>query len=83
MRAARSRRSAFDALPARAVADRALERYFVERGIPSGQKSNSVPTSTLPPAPELAALPVVANFAEVWLAKDLGRGGPVGVNYLY
>lgn len=76
-------RRAFDAFPVRAIADRVLERYFVEGGIPPGQKFKSVPTYTLTPPAELVELSVLTNFSEVWLAKDLGAGGLVGVNYLY
>jgi nitronate monooxygenase len=74
-------RRAIDAFPFPAMAQRVWERYFV-----SGGKAAGVPYSILP-APgrdcprDLAELCLVANFAEVYLARE-GHGHPVGINYL-
>lgn len=76
-------RRAFEAFPIPSVAERVRQRYFVDGGIPSGQRFKSVPTYTLTPPVALLELSVLTNFSEVWLAKERGGGGPVGINYLY
>jgi NAD(P)H-dependent flavin oxidoreductase YrpB (nitropropane dioxygenase family) len=78
-------RRALEAFPVPEVAQGIIERYWLNTGRSS--------RSRIPPKPEilvngsdeqkadLAKLLIVANFAEVWLAKQ-GHSGPVGVNYL-
>ncbi len=74
-------RRAFDAFPFRAMAERVWNRYYI-----AGGKAPDVPYSQLPfhgreCPPDLAELCLVANFAEVYLARE-GHDHPVGINYL-
>lgn len=78
-------RRAFEAFCVPEIAQEILDRYWLNT-----QKSARF---RLPPKPELLVngseerraelerLLVIANFAEVWLAKQ-GHSGPIGVNYL-
>jgi NAD(P)H-dependent flavin oxidoreductase YrpB (nitropropane dioxygenase family) len=74
-------RRALAAFPAPEVAQRVLDQYFQPEGRPEGRPYRPVPKLTLRQTPEQQELAVVANFVEVWLAKE-GHGGAVGVNYL-
>lgn len=76
---------AFQAFPVPEVAQELIDKYW--------QKPNRSSKFTLPPKPEvlvggskagkelMTKLLVVANFAEVWLAKE-GHKRPIGINYL-
>ena len=75
-------RRAFAHFPDRAISDRIVDRYFVPGGKPPGEPFRGVPMYTLAPSAAVQELSVVSNFAEVWLAKELGSGGLVGINYL-
>ncbi|MDT5018152.1 MAG: hypothetical protein QOD39_4312, partial [Mycobacterium sp.] len=80
-----SMRRGLAVFPVPAMAQRVLDRYFQ----PQGRTTNGVTTRPYRPAPKLTLrqsieqqeLAVVANFVEVWLAKE-GHDGVVGVNYL-
>lgn len=74
-------RRALACFPDQAVAGRILDRYLQPAGRPPGQPYRPVPKLTLRPSRDGQELAVVANFAEVWLAKH-GHPGWVGVNYL-
>ena len=74
-------RRALDRFPIPGMAQRALDRYFVPGGKPADQSFKPVPLLSHQPAPELVELIVLANFAEVFLAKE-GHAGLVGINYL-
>ncbi|MEV7009500.1 nitronate monooxygenase [Streptosporangium sp. NPDC051022] len=74
-------RRALDAFPFPEVAERIWERYHVPGGIAPGRPYRPVPKLGLRPHRGRTELAVVANFAEVFLAKE-GHDGPVGVNYL-
>lgn len=74
-------RRALAAFPVAAMAERVLSTYFLPQGRPAGQAYRRVPMFTLVPPVPLQELVVVANFCEVFLAKE-GHDGPVGVNYL-
>lgn len=56
-------------------------RYFLPSGRPPGQAYRSTPLYTISSRSDLVALTVVANFVEVWLAKE-GHDGVVGLNLL-
>lgn len=75
-------RRAFAHFPCRAMVERVLERFYIPGGKKAGEPYRSVPMFTLSPGAVLHELSVVTNFAEVWLAKDRGGGGLVGINYL-
>ena len=74
-------RRALEVFPIPEVADRLLDRYFVDGGIPEGARHRTKPMPTLKLSRHLRELLVAANFVEVYLAKE-GHGKPVGVNYL-
>lgn len=74
-------RRALEAFPVPEMAERVRATYYLEGGRPDGQAYRTVPMFTLKPSVALQELVVVANFCEVFLAKE-GHGGPVGVNYL-
>ncbi len=61
--------------------ERILARYFNPGGRPDGTPYTPVPRSSVRPNRRAQELTVVANFAEVFLAKD-AHDGPVGINYL-
>ncbi len=67
--------------PIKEMAERVWERYFVQGGKDPDAPFKSKPVPAISPGKALLELLVVANFAEVWLAKR-GHGGLVGVNLL-
>lgn len=74
-------RRALAAFPVPALAAGVLAEYFVEGGIPVGQPFRRVPLHAVRSGADVTALTVVANFAEVYLAKE-GHDGSVGINLL-
>lgn len=74
-------RRAVDAFPFPEMARRAWQEYFV-----AGGKAKDAPYPALPmhqrrPSRKLIELCIVANFIEVFLARE-GHQNPVGINYL-
>jgi NAD(P)H-dependent flavin oxidoreductase YrpB (nitropropane dioxygenase family) len=67
--------------PVPAMAERVMQRYFRPHGRPPGQPYKAVPNLVLRPSARTMELSVVANFAEVWLAKE-GHDGLIGINFL-
>ncbi len=74
-------RRALAAFPYPDVVDRILTRYFIPEGKSPKQPFRPVPLPSHEPSAEAIELLVVANFAEVYLAKE-SHHGLVGVNYL-
>lgn len=74
-------RRAMAHFPIRDIADRVLEKYFVEGGKNPDKPFKSKPMPVAEPSEALNDLIVVANFVEVFLAKE-GHSGKVGVNLL-
>jgi nitronate monooxygenase len=74
-------RHALQQFPIPAVAARVLTQYFVPGGKSPAASFKLAAMPTLRPGPALVELTVVANFVEVFLAKD-GHNGLVGINYL-
>lgn len=74
-------RRAMEAFPNRAMAERVWERYFVPLGKEVRAAFKSKPLHAIEPTKALAELTIVANFVEVWLAKE-GHRGPVGINLM-
>ncbi|MFE9772749.1 nitronate monooxygenase [Streptomyces sp. NPDC005931] len=74
-------RRALAAFPVPELAEAVRDRYFVEGGIREGRRFAATPRLTVDEACPSRSLTVVANFCEVWLAKE-GHDGPVGINYL-
>jgi nitronate monooxygenase len=63
------------------MAQRIIDRYFVHGGKDRDQPLKSVPMFSLNSRRNLTELTVVANFVEVFLARE-GHSGPVGINLL-
>ncbi|MBI4564234.1 MAG: nitronate monooxygenase [Planctomycetes bacterium] len=74
-------RHALERFPSRQMADRVWETYFVPGGKELHQPYKAVPMHSKKGARELVELCIVANFVEVFLARE-GHDGPVGINYL-
>ncbi len=74
-------RRALAHFPVPGVADRVLTRYFVDGGKPPDKPYKSVPVPSIEQGTPFVEVTVLANFAEVFLAKE-GHDGAVGVNYL-
>jgi nitronate monooxygenase len=74
-------RRALEHFPVPEFAERILAKYFIPGGKDPEKPYRSIPRKCIKPPQRLLELTVVANFAEVWLAKE-GHDGPVGVNLL-
>ena len=74
-------RHALDQFPFPAMVARVLSDYFVPGGKSPGVPFGPTPMPTLRPRRSLVELTVIANFVEVYLAKE-GHKNPVGINYL-
>lgn len=74
-------RRALAHFPFQAAAQRFLNKYFVEGGIPKNQPYKRPPLWTNTPDAELVEITVIAGFVETWLAKE-GHSNPVGMNLL-
>ena len=74
-------RRALEAFPFPAMAGRIREAYFIEGGKADRTPYRSIPLLVKDNPRELAELCIVANFVEVFLARE-GHGNPVGINYL-
>jgi NAD(P)H-dependent flavin oxidoreductase YrpB (nitropropane dioxygenase family) len=75
-------RLALAAFPDADVARRVQERFFVEGGRELGTPYRGLPLPSLTPHSATVELQVVAGFVEVFLAKSLAAGHPVGINFL-
>jgi nitronate monooxygenase len=74
-------RRAFSHFPFQEPAQRLLEKYFVPGGKETETPYKRPSMWTLKPPKELNELTVIANFVEVFLAKE-GHENPVGINLL-
>jgi nitronate monooxygenase len=74
-------RRGLEAFPFPEMAARIRNRYFIPGGKPDRQAYAVAPMQMAPLTPEFAELCAVANFVEVFLARD-GHDQPVGINYL-
>jgi nitronate monooxygenase len=74
-------REALRHFPAREIADRIVATYHVPGGKAPADAYATLPMHAVPLARTTQELCVVANFVEVWLARQ-GHGHPVGINYL-
>lgn len=72
---------ACQSFPVKSIADRVFEKYYREGGKCEAEPYVSVPIIGINPSRSLIELIIVANFAEVFLAKE-GHDGLVGINYL-
>jgi nitronate monooxygenase len=76
-----SSRRALAAFPIPGVADRILDKYFIEGGKTETERFSQKPMVSHRPSQALNELLVASNFVEVWLAKE-GHDGAIGINYL-
>ncbi len=74
-------RRAFDHFPIPDVAKRVWEQHYVAAGKAPGEPFRPLPLLNHPPLRSQVERLVVANFAEVFLARE-GHPGRVGINYL-
>lgn len=74
-------RRAIAHFPEPSIAQRMLETYYIPGGKPADAPFKLVPMYTEHPRQSLLELTVLANFVEVFLAKE-GHDGRVGINYL-
>ena len=74
-------RRALDHFPAPDLAQRVLDRYWMPEGKAADAPFRVKPVHTVRAHTALQELTVVANFVEVWLAKE-GHTGLVGINLL-
>jgi nitronate monooxygenase len=74
-------RRALNRFPDRDAADAVYERFFIEGGIEPNRPFKAKPIFTYPLTEAVTKLLMVANFVEVFLAKE-GHRGVVGINLL-
>jgi len=74
-------RRALEAFPVPRLAERVWDAHFVPGGKAPREPFRAIPMPSLAPARHDLALTVVANFVEVFLARE-GHAHPVGINYL-
>ncbi len=74
-------RRAMAAFPDADMAARVMDKYFIAGGRSPGTPYKPIPKLTLKTSRAGQELGVVANFVEVWLAKE-GHDGAVGINCL-
>jgi len=74
-------RRALEQFPVPAMAQRVLSRYLIEGGRAPDQPYHPVPKLSMDTPVAGLELSIVANYAEVWLAKE-GHDGLVGINFL-
>ena len=74
-------RRGLDAFPFPEMAKRIWQEYFFAGGKPAGTPYPTVPMHQRLDPRKLIELLMVANFVEVFLARE-GHGNPVGVNFL-
>lgn len=74
-------RKALDAFPFSEMARRVWQEYFVPGGKPSGTPYPAIPMRNHVESRKLVELTIVANFVEVFLARE-GHENPVGINFL-
>jgi nitronate monooxygenase len=74
-------RHALSRFPVPGMADRVLQSFFIPGGKPPDKPFKMPAMPTVKPGPDLVELTVVANFVEVFLARE-GHEGLVGINYL-
>jgi NAD(P)H-dependent flavin oxidoreductase YrpB (nitropropane dioxygenase family) len=74
-------RRAIAAFPIPEVGEEILRRYFRSGGRPAGMPYKALPMYKQVMSDARQRVTVLANFVEVWLARE-GHGGPVGLNLL-
>jgi nitronate monooxygenase len=74
-------RRAMAQFPIPGVSEQTLERHFLPDGRPEGTPYRALPLHKVPVSRARQLLTMLANYVEVWLAKE-GHDGPIGINLL-
>ena len=74
-------RRALDHFPFPLMAERAWSKFYVPGGKPASVSYMKLPMHTKDTPRELNELCILANFVEIFLARE-GHDNPVGINYL-
>jgi len=74
-------RRAMAQFPIPGVSEQTLEQHFLPDGRPAGTPYRALPLHKAPVSRARQLLTMLANYVEVWLAKE-GHDGPVGINLL-
>ena len=74
-------RWAMQSFPFPHIAQSVLAEYFIPGGKPAHQPFKLTPLPSLKPGLDYVELTVLANFVEVFLAKE-AHSSPIGINYL-
>src|SRR5215467_6532880 len=74
-------RRGLDHFPIPEIVDRIWQEYFVPEGKAARAPYRTLPTRSKDSPRELTELCIVANFVEVFLARE-GHDHPIGINYL-
>jgi nitronate monooxygenase len=74
-------RRAIDHFPFSLMAERAWSKFYVPGGKPASVSYMKLPMHTKDTPRELNELCILANFVEIFLARE-GHDNPVGINYL-
>ncbi len=81
-----SMRRALATFPDQAIAQRLLDKYFIEGGKAANKPFRALPMWNMDPPQALLEATIAANYCEVWLAKhdddSKPTGGLVGINRL-
>ena len=75
-------RRAMSHFPNQEIVQRILNKYFIEGGKAKDAPYVMVPKITLEQKRDAQEILVLANFVEVWLAKE-GHSGLIGINFLH
>lgn len=75
-------RRAMAAFPNQKIVEKVLKSFFIEGGRRAHRPYRLLPLPTIPLDPLHEEIIVLANFVEVWLAKEQHEG-IVGINYLH
>mgnify|MGYP003704072625 FL=1 len=75
-------RRAMSQFPNQEIVTNIMKKYFIEGGKAADQPYVMVPKITLEQKRDAQEILVLANFVEVWLAKE-GHNGLVGINFLH
>ncbi len=74
-------RRALENFPFQRMAQRVLDAYYIDGGLPESEPFRNIPMHNLEGRSDPQELCIVGNFVEIFLARE-GHGNPVGINYL-
>lgn len=74
-------RRALEHFPIPGMAERVIDNYFIEGGKAADVPFKTVPMPSMRPGAACTEITILANFVEVYLAKE-GHDGVVGINFL-